>query len=98
MRGSAELDLRGKFDYTCVCFVREQTGGSKRGLLNFVNYDNAAVVAVSDIDIKKMAYFTETFQKQLIRKKKSSQQLNEIKSFTVRNKIYYVIWSNASRK
>ena len=57
-------------------------GRQGRGLMtNFVNYDNAAVVAVSDIDIKKMAYFTETFQKQLVRKKKASQQLNEIKSY-----------------
>ena len=57
-------------------------GKQGRGLMtNFVNYDNAAVVAVSDIDIKKMIYFTETFQKQLVRKKKASQQLNEIKSY-----------------
>lgn len=57
-------------------------GRQGRGLMtNFVNYDNAAVVAVSDIDIKKMVYFTETFQKQLVRKKKASQQLNEIKSY-----------------
>jgi predicted dehydrogenase len=57
-------------------------GRQGRGLMtNFVNYDNAAVVAVSDVDIKKMAYFTETFQKQLVRKKKASQQLNEIKSY-----------------
>jgi predicted dehydrogenase len=50
-------------------------------MTNFVNYDNAALVAVSDVDIKKMAYFTETFQKQLVRKKKALQQLNEIKSY-----------------
>ncbi len=57
-------------------------GRQGRGLMtNFVNYDNAAVVAVSDVDIKKMAFFTETFQKQLVRKKKASQQLNEIKSY-----------------
>lgn len=57
-------------------------GRQGRGLMtNFVNYDNAAVVAASDVDIKKMAYFTETFQKQLVRKKKASQQLNEIKSY-----------------
>jgi predicted dehydrogenase len=57
-------------------------GRQGRGLMtNFVNYDNAALVAVSDVDIKKMAYFTETFQKQLVRKKKASQQLNEIKSY-----------------
>ena len=57
-------------------------GRQGRGLMtNFVNYDNAAVVAVSDVDIKKMAYFTETFQKQLVRKKKALQQLNEIKSY-----------------
>jgi predicted dehydrogenase len=57
-------------------------GRQGRGLMtNFVNYDNAAVVAVSDVDIKKMAYFTETFQKQLVRKKKASQQLNKIKSY-----------------
>jgi len=57
-------------------------GRQGRGLMtNFVNYDNAALVAVSDVDIKKMAYFTETFQKQLVRKKKALQQLNEIKSY-----------------
>ena len=57
-------------------------GRQGRGLMtNFVNYDNAAVVAVSDADIKKMAYFTETFQKQLLRKKKASQQLTEIESY-----------------
>ena len=57
-------------------------GRQGRGLMtNFVNYDNAALVAVSDVDIKKMAYFTETFQKQLVRKKKASQQLNKIKSY-----------------
>ena len=57
-------------------------GRQGRGLMtNFVNYDNAALVAVSDVYIKKMAYFTETFQKQLVRKKKASQQLNEIKSY-----------------
>ena len=57
-------------------------GRQGRGLMtNFVNYDNAAVVAVSDIDIKKMTYFTETFQKQLVRKKKASKRLNEIKSY-----------------
>ena len=41
-------------------------GKQGRGLMtNFVNYDNASVVAVSDVDINKMSFFNETFQKTL---------------------------------
>ena len=57
-------------------------GRQGRGLMtNFVNYDAAAVVAVSDVDIKKMTFFSETFQKQLKEKNKTSQQLVEIESY-----------------
>jgi len=57
-------------------------GRQGRGLMtNFVNYDAAAVVAVSDVDAKKMSFFSETFQKQLIKKNKTSQQLHEIESY-----------------
>jgi len=41
-------------------------GRQGRGLMtNFVNYDAAAVVAVSDVDAKKMSFFSETFQSNL---------------------------------
>ena len=57
-------------------------GKQGRGLMtNFVNYEDAAVVAVSDVDTRKMNFFTETFQKQLIKKNKASQQLVEIESY-----------------
>src|SRR5210317_2664639 len=57
-------------------------GKQGRGLMtNFVNYDSAAVVAVSDVDVKKMNFFSETFQKELIKKNKVSNQLTEIESY-----------------
>ncbi len=57
-------------------------GKQGRGLMtNFVNYEDAAVVAVSDVDTRKMNFFTEIFQKQLIKKNKASQQLVEIESY-----------------
>jgi len=57
-------------------------GRQGRGLMtNFVNYENAAVVAVSDVDVDKMAFFKETFQKQLAKKNKTPQQLTAIKSY-----------------
>ena len=63
-------------------------GRQGRGLMtNFVNYDNAAVVAVSDIDIKKMAYFTETFQKQLLRKKNVLKQLSQQEKLSLKQQL-----------
>ena len=57
-------------------------GKQGRGLMtNFVNYDSAAVVAVSDVDRTKMTFFSETFREQLVKKKKASQQLVEIESY-----------------
>ena len=57
-------------------------GKQGRGLMtNFVNYDSAAVVAVSDVDVKKMNFFSETFQKELIKKNKVSNELTEIESY-----------------
>ena len=47
-------------------------GKQGRGLMtNFVNYDSAAVVAVSDVDRTKMTFFSETFREQLVKKKKA---------------------------
>lgn len=57
-------------------------GKQGRGLMNnFVNYDNASVVAVSDVDVDKMSLFSETFSKALAKKKKPSQKLSEITSY-----------------
>ena len=40
-------------------------GRQGRGLMtNFVNYDAAAVIAVSDVDSEKNALFSKTFQEQ----------------------------------
>ena len=39
-------------------------GRQGRGLMtNFVNYNDCAVVAVSDVDTNKITFFSETFQK-----------------------------------
>lgn len=57
-------------------------GKQGRGLMrNFVNYEDAAVVAVSDVDSKKMNLFSETFTQSLKENKKPSQNLIEIKSY-----------------
>ncbi len=57
-------------------------GKQGRGLMrNFVNYEEAVVVAVSDVDYKKMNLFSETFAQSLKENKKPSQNLSEIKSY-----------------
>lgn len=59
-------------------------GAGKQGLglmNNFVNYDSASVVAVSDVDLKKMNFFTETFQKKLVKENKPSQSLDQITAY-----------------
>lgn len=57
-------------------------GKQGRGLMrNFVSYDAAAVVAVSDVDEKKINLFSETFTQSLKENKKPSQNLSEIKSY-----------------
>jgi len=57
-------------------------GKQGRGLMrNFVNYEEAAVVAVSDVDSRKMNLFSETFAQSLKENKKPSQNLSEIKSY-----------------
>ena len=57
-------------------------GRQGRGLMtNFVNYDAAAVIAVSDVDSEKNALFSKTFQEQLAKKDKASQKLSEIKAY-----------------
>lgn len=57
-------------------------GKQGRGLMtNFVNYDSASVVAVSDVDVNKMSFFSETFQKALAKKNKPSQNLDEIAAY-----------------
>jgi len=57
-------------------------GKQGRGLMtNFVNYDSASVIAVSDVDINKMSFFNETFQKTLAKKKKPSQNLIQIAAY-----------------
>ena len=53
-------------------------GAGKQGLglmNNFVNYDSASVVAVSDVDLKKMNFFTETFQKKLAKENKQPEKI-----------------------
>ena len=45
-------------------------GKQGRGLMtNFVNYDAAAVTAVSDVDVDKMSLFSEAFQTRWQRRK-----------------------------
>lgn len=57
-------------------------GKQGRGLMtNFVNYDNAAVLAVSDVDTQKMSFFNKTFKKQLAIKNKASHTLSEVISY-----------------
>jgi hypothetical protein len=57
-------------------------GRQGRGLMtNFVNYDAAAVIAVSDVDSEKNALFSKTFQEQLAKKDKASQKLAEIEAY-----------------
>jgi len=57
-------------------------GKQGRGLMtNFVNYDAAAVIAVSDVDVDKMSLFSEAFSKALAKKKKPSQKLSEMASY-----------------
>ncbi|MGA0897035.1 MAG: Gfo/Idh/MocA family protein [Flavobacteriaceae bacterium] len=57
-------------------------GKQGRGLMtNFVNYDTAAVVAVSDVDSDKMSLFTETFNKALAKQNKTPHKINEIASY-----------------
>jgi predicted dehydrogenase len=50
-------------------------------MTNFVNYDKASVVAVSDVDRKKMAFFSETFHQKLTEKNKPLHSLVEIESY-----------------
>ncbi len=53
-------------------------GKQGRGLMtNFVNYDQAAVVAVSDVDTAKMDFFSETFIKALKKNDKTLYNLNQ---------------------
>lgn len=57
-------------------------GRQGRGLMtNFVKYDGASVVAVSDVDRPKMAFFTETFHEALQKNKKPHHNLVEIASY-----------------
>ena len=57
-------------------------GRQGRGLMtNFVNYNDCAVVAVSDVDTNKMTFFSETFQKQLANKDRASHPLAEIRAY-----------------
>ena len=57
-------------------------GKQGRGLMtNFVNYENASVLAVSDVDVNKMDFFNETYQKAMSKKNKSSQNLDQITAY-----------------
>ena len=57
-------------------------GKQGRGLMtNFVNYENASVLAVSDVDVNKMSFFNETYQKAMGKKNKSSQNLDQITAY-----------------
>ena len=57
-------------------------GRQGRGLMtNFVKYDSATVVAVSDVDNKKMSFFSETFHNELNKNNKTLHQLDEIKYY-----------------
>ena len=57
-------------------------GRQGRGLMtNFVKYDSATVVAVSDVDNKKMSFFSETFQNERNKNNKTLHQLDEIKYY-----------------
>ena len=57
-------------------------GKQGRGLMkNFVNYEGAAVMAVSDVDRLKMNFFSETFQESMKKEGKATYALDEISSY-----------------
>ena len=57
-------------------------GKQGRGLMkNFVNYEGAAVMAVSDVDRLKMNLFSETFQESMKKEGKATYALDEISSY-----------------
>lgn len=57
-------------------------GKQGRGLMtNFVKYDEAAIVAVSDVDTAKMDFFSKTFHKELKKNDKSLQNLIHFQAY-----------------
>ena len=57
-------------------------GKQGRGLMtNFVKYDEAAIVAVSDVDTAKMDFFSETFHKALEKENKPLQNLIHFQAY-----------------
>lgn len=57
-------------------------GKQGRGLMtNFVKYDEAAIVAVSDVDTAKMDYFSETFHKAIEKENKPLQNLIQFQAY-----------------
>ncbi|MEK9613660.1 MAG: Gfo/Idh/MocA family oxidoreductase, partial [Flavobacteriaceae bacterium] len=53
-------------------------GKQGRGLMtNFINYESAQIVAVSDVDSEKRTLFNETFDKRSKGKNKASHSLRE---------------------
>jgi predicted dehydrogenase len=57
-------------------------GKQGRGLMtNFINYESAQIVAVSDVDSEKRTFFNETFDKRSKRKNKASHSLREYANY-----------------
>ena len=57
-------------------------GRQGRGLMkNFIEYDDSQVVAISDVDSKKVDFFSETFENKILKEKKKKLYLKKFEFY-----------------